>query len=274
MIQLIINPNKCKKDGICLDECPMRIITMNADSGLPELVTGAEASCLGCGHCVAVCPHGAVEHSLLPADQSVPIESAKIIHKEQAIQFLRMRRSARKFQLKPVEKQKLSEIIEIARYSPTASNSQLVEWIVFSEKKRITELLQRTVDWMIDLIQQGPQAIYSPYIVPAVEAWELGKDFILRNAPAIVFAIAPLTASYGMVDLTISLSYLELIAPQFGLSTCWAGILHRAMEHHPPLREFVGIGEDYPYFYPMMVGYPKYKYFRLPARKPPKIEWK
>jgi hypothetical protein len=30
---------------------------------------------------------------------------------------------------------------------------------------------------------------------------------------------------------------------------------------------------EYPHHYPMMLGYPKFKYHRLPERKPPKIAW-
>ena len=38
-------------------------------------------------------------------------------------------------------------------------------------------------------------------------------------------------------------------------------------------REALGLPEGHPYHYPMMVGYPKTKYFRLPRRKTPRITW-
>jgi nitroreductase len=134
--------------------------------------------------------------------------------------------------------------------------------------------VKRTIEWMRRLIEAGPLAIYSSYIIPAVAAWDAGQDRILRDTPALVFATAPIEAVYGMVDLTIALSYLDLIAPAAGLTTCWAGVLHRAMEKNPALRDYVGIPKTHPYYYPMMIGYPKYPYHRLPARTPPKIIWK
>jgi nitroreductase/NAD-dependent dihydropyrimidine dehydrogenase PreA subunit len=274
MAQLIIDPEKCVKDGICADECPIKIISLNGPNGFPGIKPWAESACLACGHCVAVCPQGALDCSAAPLALCAPIQKELIIEKDQAVQFLRSRRSARGFKDKPVEKTKILEIIDIARYAPTASNSQLLEWIVISDRDQIAGLVEQTIQWMRGLVKEGPTAIYSSYIVPAVEAWDTGQDRILRNAPALVFATAPFEAVYGMVDLTIALSYMDLIAPTAGLITCWAGVLHRAMEINPALRDYVGIPETHPYYYPMMIGYPKHPYHRLPARKPPKITWK
>jgi nitroreductase/NAD-dependent dihydropyrimidine dehydrogenase PreA subunit len=274
MAQLIIDLKKCVKDGICADECPLKIISLNGPTRLPELKPGAESACCACGHCVAVCPQGALDCSESPLHQCSPIQKDKIIDKDQAVQFLRSRRSARVFKNRAVEKAQLQELIEIARYAPTASNSQLLEWIVLTDRHQIAGLVERTIAWMRELIEQGPLAIYSPYIIPAVNAWDAGQDRILKNAPALVFATAPIEAVYGMVDLTIALSYLDLIAPTAGLITCWAGVLHRAMEKNPSLKHYAGIPDTHPYYYPMMIGYPKHPYYRLPARKPPNIIWR
>ena len=78
----------------------------------------------------------------------------------------------------------------------------------------------------------------------------------------------------GMVDLTLALSYLELAAPALGLGTCWAGLLQGAMLYWKPLKEVVGLPDGHTHHYPMMLGYPKMKYFRLPERKLPHIQWK
>jgi nitroreductase len=41
----------------------------------------------------------------------------------------------------------------------------------------------------------------------------------------LVVASAPKEATNGMVDVTLALSYLDLLAPTMGLGTCWAGLL-------------------------------------------------
>ncbi|EFK11756.1 conserved domain protein [delta proteobacterium NaphS2] len=76
-----------------------------------------------------------------------------------------------------------------------------------------------------------------------------------------------------MVDLTLALSYLELAAPTVWLGTCWAGLLKAAILSQPQIKEAVGLPENHPHHYPMMLGYSKLKYYRLPERKPPKIVW-
>jgi hypothetical protein len=43
---------------------------------------------------------------------------------------------------------------------------------------------------------------------------------------------------------------------------------------NPELVESMGLPEGHTWFYPMMIGYPKYTYQRLPERKAPVINWK
>ena len=86
-------------------------------------------------------------------------------------------------------------------------------------------------------------------------------------------AMAPEQDRNGLVDVTLALSYLELAAMGYGLGTCWAGLLQGAMTSFPALKEVVGIPPGYPHHYPMMIGYAKVRYFRLPERKAPRIHW-
>ena len=89
---LIIDENKCKKDGICARECPMVIIKLKDGNGFPEMVPGGEGICNNCGHCVAVCPNGALSHAGVPIEKSPLIDEELEISEEQAVQFLRSRR--------------------------------------------------------------------------------------------------------------------------------------------------------------------------------------
>ena len=118
----------------------MAIIKLENDEG-PKIVPGGDAFCLRCGHCVAICPHGALSHQDVPLEKCVPLHKDHAINTDQAIQFLRSRRSIRSFKDKPVEKATLKQLIEIGSYAHTASNSQLVEWTVFTDPEKIHELL-------------------------------------------------------------------------------------------------------------------------------------
>jgi len=273
MGKLIVDQNKCKKDSICVGECPMAIIKLKDGDGFPELVPGGEQMCLVCGHCVAVCPHGALSHAQVPVEECLVIDRDLVIDEHQAVQFLRSRRSIRFFKDEAPDKATLQRLIEIARYAPTAGNGQLVEWLVLTDRARIREIAGMTVDWMRKVLEKAPQSA-PPYMPVVVSSWDKGFDAVLRNAPALVVASAPKEVSNGMVDVTLTLSYFELAAPKLGLGTCWAGLLEGALLSSSAAREALGLPEGNPYHYPMMVGYPKTKYYRLPERRKPKITWK
>ena len=274
MSLLAIDESKCKQDGFCVRDCPRAIIRIKDKESYPQLVPGSESLCLICGHCVAVCPHGALSHKMVPVEDCPPIHKELTIDEAQVVQFLRSRRSIRFFKDRPVDKEKIRRLIEIARYAPTASNSQRVEWRVFNDKDTVKEFGKMAADWARDLLAKDPQAAKLPFIPSIVAAWDAGYDAVLRGAPAIVLASAPREDQNGTVNLTLALSYLELAAPSLGLGACWAGLLQGALLGWPPLQKAIGLPEGHSHHYPMMLGYPKAKYFRLPERKPPKITWK
>ena len=274
MSLLIVDENKCKQDGFCVRDCPTAIIRLKDKESYPEMVPGGEQFCLTCGHCVAVCPHEALSHKMVPAEDCPPIQKELAISEAQVAQFLRSRRSTRFFKDQPVEKEKIQKLIETARYAPTASNTQLVEWLVFNDRDIIKEFAKLAADWARALLEKDPQAAKMPFIPGIVAAWDAGYDAVLRGAPVVVVASAPKEDFNGTVNLTLALSYLDLAAPSMGLGACWAGILQGALLTWPPLQKAIGLPKGHTHHYPMMLGYPRAKYFRLPERKPPKITWK
>ena len=269
-----VDEKKCKRDGFCAADCPAGIIWLKDKNSFPEMKEDEEGACVACGHCVSVCPHGALSHVRVPIGECPPIKKDLAVGREQVVQFLRSRRSIRQYRDVPVEREKIQELIEIARYAPTGGNTQSVEWWVFSDKKELKRFSGLVIDWMRKAMQSVPLAKLPPYFPAAVTGWDAGEDTILRRAPVMLLALAPAESPNGLVDLTIALSYLQLAALPMGLGTCWAGMVRRALMQYPPIREAVGIPEKAPQFYPMMLGYPAVSYHRVPERKPPKIVWK
>lgn len=270
---LRVDKEKCKQDGLCAVDCPSGVIRFEGPGHFPELKHNGEEACLRCGHCVAVCPHGAMDHAEVPLAACPPIDPALTISREQAEQFLRSRRSVRQFKSRPVAREDLQRIIEIARHAPTASNAQLVRWLVINDAERLRGIAAQVIDWLRGQLNDptAPMASYAPRLV---KAWEKGADSILRSAPCLVIAMVPGDSRFGMVDLTLALAYLELAAPQYGLGTCWAGLLQGALASLPALKRQVEIPPECPFFYPLMIGYSAVRYHRLPRRKEPPITWR
>ncbi len=271
---LRIDKEKCKQDGLCASDCPSGIILFKGKGGYPKLADNGETMCLRCGHCVAVCPHGALDHAEVPKADCPPIDKRMAISEAQAVQFLRSRRSVRHFKDRSVGQATLQRLIEIGGYAPTGSNSQLLEWVVINDKDRLREVAGRVIQWMRGMLKADPDSKAMPYIPNLVKAWDGGNDVVLRSAPCLVTAMSPAHDRNGMVHLTLALSYLELVAPIYGMGTCWAGLLQGAMMSNPELKRMVGIPEGYPHHYPMMIGYADVRYHRMIERKKPKIVWK
>jgi len=95
MAFLTIAETKCKQDGICAAGCPRRIIIQENDKSSPQVAQADETNCMACGHCVVVCPHGALSVAGVAIEDCPEIEKDLVMSWDQAEQFLRSRRSIR-----------------------------------------------------------------------------------------------------------------------------------------------------------------------------------
>ena len=273
MAFITIDETKCKQDGICSAECPRGIIRQEKGS-YPTINPEDEANCLSCGHCIAVCPHGALSLAGVDIDDCPEIRSDLGVSREQAEQFLRSRRSIRVYQDKPIDRDLLNQLVKTASYAPTASNGQTVQWTIHQGRETLEKFSKTTIEWMERVIAAHPDSPAAGYFRPVVNRWAEGYDGILRSANTLVTASAPKANANGLVDCSIALSYLELAALPQGVGTCWAGLLYGAMLAEPELVRAMGLPKGHTWFYPMMIGYPKFKYHRLPERKNPIVHWK
>jgi nitroreductase/NAD-dependent dihydropyrimidine dehydrogenase PreA subunit len=271
---LSVIADRCKRDGICAEICPMGIIALKEKDGFPELVQGAEAFCIRCGHCVAVCPHAAMNHSDMPADRCPPLRKELLPDSGQAEHFLRARRSIRTYKQQSVDRELLSRLIHVARYAPSGHNMQPVEWLVIYDSRKVFDLAGLVIDWMRHLVGEGSPLVELLHLDRLIERWDAGQERIFRRAPHIIIAHAHKDNRTAQAAGTIALSYLELMAPPLGLGTCWAGYFTAAAANWPPVMEALALPKEYAVFGTMMVGYPKYRYHRLPERKQPKISWR
>ena len=268
-----IDEKKCKRDGICVAECPLKLIEMKDSASSPTPTADADERCVRCGHCVAVCPHGAFTHNAIKTGDFSPIRKDLALTNEQAEYFLRSRRSIRTYQDKPIEREKLEKLISIARYAPTGGNSQQIKWLVVNERKDVKKMAGLVVDLFRYMIEKKHPLAEQYRLSKTVTAWESGIDGITRGAPALIVAYAPKDYGLAQVDCASALSYLDLAAPTLGLGSCWAGFLMVAAAQWPPFQQSLALPEGYLSFGIMMIGYPKYKYHRLPPRNEANITW-
>ncbi|HEJ83700.1 MAG TPA: 4Fe-4S dicluster domain-containing protein [Desulfobacteraceae bacterium] len=274
MALITIDQTKCNRDGICAAECPGRIIEMDAKSGYPQPAADFEEICLKCGHCVTVCPTGALSLDWLGPDACRAIRKDWGVTPDQAEQLLCGRRSIRNYKEKRVPRPVLKKLVEIACSAPSAKNQQPWHWIVVEDPSEVRRLAGMVVEWVREVIRSTPKEAEAMGLLRVVASWDEGYDRICRGAPHVILAHADKNWAFSTEDCTLAMSHLDLYAAGMGLGTCWAGYFFKAVNAYPPLFEALGLPSHHLAYGAMMIGYPKFKYRLIPRRRPPRITWK
>ncbi len=274
MSLLVVDQNKCDRDGMCIAVCPAEIIAFTDNGSFPSLIDGGEELCIKCGHCVAVCPQGAMTHQAMKPADCPPLKQEWILKPAHVEHFLRSRRSIRKYKKAVVGKGILTKLIDIARFAPSGHNLQPVNWLVVYDAGEIRKLSDHVVDWMRHLIQEGSPLAAAMHLDRVVSAYEKGKDRICRGAPHVIVTHAHKDERSAPAACTIALTFLDLATMSFGLGACWAGYFNAAANFWPPMQKALNLPKGHISFGAMMIGYPKFQYKRLPLRNEPKITWR
>jgi nitroreductase len=230
--------------------------------------------CISCGHCVSICPTGAISHSAMTPDQCPSTDYKVIPGPDQFEKILRHRRSIRRYKKKAPEKKILERMIYMASYAPSGHNLQPVNWVLVDNREKLNHLVDLACGWMKHMCAETPDAPYCPVFKEIAAAWDAGRDLVLHDAPCLVFAHSSTKTGTEAADAAIALAYLDLSALSFGLGCCWAGLFTMAAGSWKPLGEFLNLPEGHHLHGALMVGYPKLQFQRLPVRKPPAIHWR
>lgn len=263
-----LNKEICVKCGNCAANCPMGLIQITE---FPKVPKESQLLCNQCGHCEAICPEGAIGPLSSKIDNDKFIFS---VNPQEIGLHMKSRRSIRQYEDKPVEKEKLEEIFDIVRYAPSAGNGQPVKWVVLNDPDKVSKIAEASMESMREITKTDSPLNDMIPLASFVEAWENGMGTILREAPCLVVAHAPVDNMMAVGDGMIALTHLDLALPSFGLGGCWAGLFNIICNEDPALKDKLGIPKENNIIYPFMVGYPKYEYHRIPERNKPNITWK
>lgn len=272
MALLTINHTTCTSCGICVQTCPVSIITLGEDK-FPFVQDGSDKRCVLCGHCVSVCPESALTHNLLAETAPIRKEIKDQITPTNIAEYFKSRRSIRKFQSKVVAKPLLEEVFDIVSYAPTGVNSQMNKWVVVSDPMVIRQLSDGVIEWMKAAITVNPEFAKFLNFAGLIRMYEQGNDVICRHAPTLVIGYTHASYTGGTIDSVIATSHLEILLPAFGLGSCWAGYLMIALRYSPEMRKMIGLDDSHTIHSATLIGYPQYRYYKIPARKEPQVSW-
>lgn len=271
---MIVDKEKCVGCGLCVKDCFPRIIkVVNNKAKIKNL------ACIKCGHCIAVCPKGAI------TTDEYNMESVKVyneaefnIEADTLLNFIKFRRSTRQFKSKDVENEKILKIIEAGRFTQTATNSQNVSYIVVKDdmekfREIIYESLKNKGEEILGNLnpQTMPYKGYAKLWMKMYKEYKvnLKNDKLFFNAPLLIFVV-----SESPINASLASSNMELITNALGLGTFFSGFTVIAAQGNQEIRNFLGLEEKNEIVTCMIIGYPDVKYFRTVPRKDPLISWK
>lgn len=266
-----VNIEKCRRDGICSKVCPAMIIN-NDENGVPFLIPGGAKSCIGCGQCVAFCPHGAASLDGLPMERVEKVNRSLMPSAEAVAELMKTRRSVRVFSAKPVPRDLLERIVNMSSFAPTAKNQRGVRWAMVDSPDKIDQIISLVADFFDEQAGPKPSTPLQRSSKMLANLARKGKDPILRGARQLAVAVAQ-NDNWGRSDAAIALSYFELAAHSLGVGCCWAGYFTSACEHSEKLRALIGLQEGEAVQGGQMLGYQGIRATYVPPRTDSRVDW-
>jgi len=279
--------DKCNECMRCVRDC-VAGVWRDVD-GTP--VPSAPELCNLCSHCVAVCPESAIEHSKLDTKQVRRVKK-KLLDPEVYREIVLDRRSVRQYKKKPVDRETIEEILDLARYSPTASNMQNVEYIVVTDRELMQRISDRAFGFGVK-VDKWLKKRHGKMLMKAIERTdfgrsmtrymgildyykgqaEAGRDYILHNAPALMLLHAPSRSNFACDNCNIAACNITNYAHTLGLGTCYIGLISLALRYDRTLRRWLDIPKGWRVFASLVMGYPAYSYTHTVSRKQPVVKW-
>ena len=164
------------------------------------------------------------------------------------------RRSTRKFQAKPVEREKLEKIVEAGRFAPTGGNCQSNHFFVISNPdvlKKLVELVQSAFAKM-ELREDLYKSLQN-----SIRLSQKGSYVFDYNAPVLIVVASQKEYGNNMADVACAVENMMLAANELDLGSCYINQL-KWLNEEPSIRGYLGtlgLKEDERVYASVAIGY-------------------
>ena len=260
MSLLTVETENCNSCGICIMRCPNNFL--DTDDEVISIAT--EESCAICGHCMSLCPRDAIVHHTMEMDNFDLLDRKKKYDPDEFEQFVRSRRSIRRYKDRQIPRDVLERLVDLTRYAATGGNKQDVEILVIEDKDLIAQLS--------DLTESCIAEIYPGWDEDGNgRSKKRHPDPIFYHAPALIVFHQPKPS--GKTDSIIAAQTMVLAAMTLGLGSCYIGFVEHAWQSREEVREIVDLPKDHIMGSALILGYSKLTYLRTVDRYPMKVRW-
>lgn len=279
---------KCTGCQTCVRECAAFVLEMR-DS---KPFVARNSDCVECGHCIAVCPTGALYDPLAAADDNSPYSFEELPSSESLQLLFRARRSVRTYKDKPLTREVLEKILDAGRYAPTGGNRPDVHYIVVTSREEIEWLrgnvlesvlkmfrrLQKAARHTSLIVGKETLAIFD-YYIPILEnfrdLWnKTADDRIFYHAPALMLVHGRKWDDIVAFGNAVALYQASLMAQTLKVGCCFNGFLQVAANYDGKIKKRLGIPSKHKCYGAMTLGYEKTHFKRLVRRRPPQVRWR
>ena len=172
-----------------------------------------------------------------------------------AFTLIRTRHSTRKFLQKPVEKEKLEQVIEAGRFAPSGGNNQTTHFIVIQNTAVLTELARIAREEFAKM-ELAPDTYAS--LAKAIQLSKKGSYVFHYNAPVLILTANRIGYGNNMADCSCAVENMMLMANALDLGSCWVNQINWLNEN-PAMVAYLkklGMRDGETVYVSMALGYP------------------
>jgi len=269
---ITIDESKCIGCGLCAKDCFTSDIEV-----VRKIAKSKKIRCIECGHCVAVCPKNAIVLEDYPMSEILEYEKGRFeIDANQYLRSLKYRRTIRHFSKRQVEDQKIQNIIEAGRYSPTGGNLQNVSYcIVKDDIEPLKTMIINELNLIANLSDEEKQKLNISWYGDLWKQMYLEfhnqkkKDGLFFDAGTVILIL-----STSVENAYVAAAHMETMVYAQGLGMLYSGFFTRAVAHSRELQEYLNLKHGKKVCACLVIGYPEIKYQRTVPRRKAEICWR
>lgn len=169
------------------------------------------------------------------------------------LEFIKSRRSTRKYKNEEIPADKLNQVIEAGRYAPSGGNNQTTHFIVVKNRE-VMKKLQELVEQEFAKMEATPGMYKS--MVNSINAAKRGNYIFHYNAPVLIITANKKDYGNNIADCSCTLENMMLMANALDLGSCWINQL-KWLNENPVILDYMkslGMAEDERVYGALAVG--------------------